>query len=211
MIEVLNRNPVDREEEIIHKEYELKANRLYRRTDKGKRWVVPKKSRRETVTCHHNDIGHFGLDKTLSFIQSKYWFPNMRKYVKRFIDCCLPCLYNKTPSGKQSGLLNVIDKIAMPMDTLHLDHLGPFVNSSQKNKYSIVDGFTNIVYMKAVKSTKVEPVINFMTEIFNIFGVPRRIICDRGSCFASEKFTEFCNGLNLKRILNATATPRANG
>lgn len=137
----------------------------------------------------------------------------MRKYVKRFIDCCLPCAYNKVPSGKKSGLLNIIEKIATPMDTLHIDHLGPFVMSSKRNSYLIVavDGYTKFVFMKPVRNAKIGPVINFMTEIFNIFGSSRRIICDRGSCFTSKEFTKFCDDLNIKRILNATATPRANG
>lgn len=41
-------------------------------------------------------------------------------------------------------------------------------------------------------------------------GVPRRIITDRGSCYTSKQFEDFCKELNVKHVLNATATQRAN-
>ena len=99
------------------------------------------------------------------------------------------------------------------MDTLHLDHLGPFVTSVKKNAYLIiaVDGFTKFVFMKAVSNTKTAPVINFLNGIVEMFGVPRRIVCDRGTAFTSKIFTEYCTKYNIKRVLCATSTPRANG
>lgn len=99
------------------------------------------------------------------------------------------------------------------MDTLHIDHLGPFVMSVRKNAYLvvIVDAFTKFVFLKAVANTKTQPVLRYLEEIIELFGVPRRIICDRGTAFTSKSFTSFCQDLNIKRVLCATATPRANG
>lgn len=65
--------------------------------------------------------------------------------------------------------------------------------------------------MKAVQSTKTRPIIFFLQSIIENFGVPRRVISDRGSCFTSKQFQEYCVELNIKHVLNATATPRANG
>lgn len=120
--------------------------------------------------------------------------PRMKKYIRRYISCCLACLYNKTPGGKQPGFLHPIEKFDVPMHTMHLDHLGPFVPSRRKNTYIItaIDGFTKFLFLKAVRSTKVGPVLRFLDEIFDTFGVARRIVCDRGSCFTSKKFAEYC-------------------
>lgn len=74
-----------------------------------------------------------------------------------------------------------------------------------------IDGFTKFVFIKAVRNTKVGPVMQFLDEIIDTFGVPLRIICDRGSCFTSKRFENYCNELNIKVNFNATATPRANG
>jgi hypothetical protein len=82
-------------------------------------------------------------------------------------------MYNKEPTGKQPGFLHVIPKLDVPLHTMHIDHLGPFVPSTRKNAYLIVaiDGFTKFAFLKAVRSTKVGPVLHFLVEVFNMFGV----------------------------------------
>ncbi|KAJ8953799.1 hypothetical protein NQ318_006646 [Aromia moschata] len=67
------------------------------------------------------------------------------------------CLYNKESTGKQPGYLHPIEKFDTPMHTLHMDHLGPFVPSKRKNTHIItaIDGFTKFLFIKAVRSTKV--------------------------------------------------------
>lgn len=162
---------------------------------------------------YHDGAGHFAVDKTMEVISARYWFPSMRAYIKNYIKSCLGCLFNKVPSGKRPGKLNPIEKHEIPMDTLHIDHLGPFVTSIKKNAYLIVivDAFTKFVFLKAVPNTKTAPVTRYLREIIETFGVPRRIICDRGTAFTSKSFTDFCQDLGIKRVLCATATPRANG
>jgi hypothetical protein len=118
-----------------------------------------------------------------------------------------------TPTGKQPGLLHPIPKFDVPMHTLHIDHLGPFVLSSRRNDYLVVaiDGFTKFAFLKAVRNTKVGPVRKCLDDIFNLFGVARQIVCDRGSSFTSKCFNGYCERINMKVNYNATATPRANG
>ncbi|KAJ3653992.1 hypothetical protein Zmor_013208 [Zophobas morio] len=213
LIETLQRKPEDKEERDIHANYRLINNRLYKITNNGNKWVVPKTARRNVVSHFHDENGHLADMKTISAISASYWFPGMRRYVKKYISSCLPCLYNKDMGGKKPGYMHPIEKIAVPFDTLHVDHLGPFVKSKRKNAYLIVlvDAFTKFVFMKAVPSTKARLVVNFLNSMIDNFGVPRRIISDRGSCFTSKQFTEYCKTLNIKHVLNATATPRANG
>nr|CAH7750533.1 unnamed protein product [Callosobruchus chinensis] len=87
------------------------------------------------------------------------------------------------------------------------------VTSTKGNCYLLVVicAFTKFLFAKAVKSTQTKPVINFLESILRTFGVPRRIIADRGSAFTSTLFTNFTKELGVKLILNATTTPRANG
>lgn len=212
--EVLSQEPKTREEKDIHEKFQLKNNRVFRKTDEGLRWVVPKTARRLLTMINHDQKGHFSHEKTLSLMQKTYWFPAMRQYVKRYISTCLGCLYNKEPAGRRPGYLHPIEKIGTPLHTIHIDHLGPFVQSKKKNAYLIVavDAFTKYVFMKAVPNTKEIHVEKFLNEkIIAIFGVPKRIICDKGTCYTSKKFREFCERLGIKVVFNATATPRANG
>lgn len=123
---------------------------------------------------YHDAIGHFAVEKTLEAVGKWYWFPSMRQYIKNYIAACLPCMYNKKPCGKIPGSLHSIEKKNVPFDTLHLDHLGPFIKSKCGNSYLIVcvDAFTKFVFLKAVSCTKTAPVIKFLNEIIERFGVP---------------------------------------
>lgn len=103
--------------------------------------------------------------------------------------------------------------MAIPFRTLHLDHVGPFKCSVRKNTQilTLVDGFTKFCLLEAVRSTKTKYVIKTLMTVFAIFGVPTRIITDRGSAFTSHSFQAFCKEYGIKHVLNAVATPRANG
>lgn len=48
------------------------------------------------------------------------------------------------------------------------------------------------------------------SETILVLGTPTRLITDRGSCFTSSIFKSFMESTNVKHILNAVATPRAN-
>lgn len=197
----------------IKSNYKMKGGKLFRITSEGDRWVVPKGVRWQVVKQNHDDIGHFALDKTLEKIKSHYWFPKMRRFVKKYVSSCLECAYSKTAGGKKPGFLHPIKKINIPFDTVHLDHVGPFVRSSKGNMYILVliDAFTRYIYLKAVRNTKSSTSIRVLREYIGIFGVPRRIISDRGTSFTSESFKNFVSDKGIQHILNAVATPRANG
>lgn len=123
------------------------------------------------------------------------------------------CLYYKSSSGRKRGLLHPIEKVAIPFHTLHLDHVGPFVRSKGKNTQILVmvDGFTKFCILEPVRDTKTKWVIKALEQLFSLFGVPSRIISDRGTAFTSHRFGAFVRESGVKHILNAVATPRANG
>lgn len=197
----------------VRKNYKFKNGKLYRVTEKGDRWVVPKGVRWQIVKQNHDDIGHFSVDKTVEKVESMYWFPKLRRFVKRYVSSCLECAYSKSAGGKQAGFLHPIHKVEVPFDTVHIDHVGPFIRSTKGNMFILVmiDAFTRYIYLKPVRNTKTSTSIKVLREYFGIFGAPRRLISDRGTSFTSHGFKDFINEKGIKHILNAVATPRANG
>lgn len=211
--EVLSKDPTTDEEKNIYKNYALRDGRVYRITVKGLQWVLPKGMRQQVVRAAHDDMGHFGVEKTLNNLCKHYWFPRMRHYVEKYISCCVPCIFSKKPSGKKEGFLHPIPKKPEPFDRLHIDHYGPLPKSSKGNVHIIVvvEAFTKFTFLKPVKSTNTKYVINFLEEIFALYGNPRILVSDQGSAFTSHKFQVFCKQNQIKHVLNAVATPRANG
>lgn len=149
----------------------------------------------------------------MEILNRNYWFPKMRSFVKRHLASCPECLYQKDKGGAKGIELHPIEKIPIPFHTLNVDHIGPFVRSSRKNShvFVIIDAFTKFVFLKPVKDTSTKFVVRALNDIFVYFGVPFRIICDRAGSFTSRMFNNFCKDNDIKLVLNATATPRANG
>lgn len=193
--------------------YELLGNKVYRRTEHGRRWVVPKPCIWQIIKANHDDIGHFSLDKSLERIKDKYWFPNMKKIVSKYIKNCINCIYFKNLHGKKPGKLFPIPKYARPFHTLHIDHVGPFVKTTKNNThlFAVVDSFTKFVFISPVRNTTTRAVINELDNIFKIFGNPKRIVCDSGTAFTSTFFNNYCKGKSIRLHIIATAMPRGNG
>lgn len=210
--QVLEKNPTDEYERKIHENYKLSDNKVYRKVKDKYKWVVPRQMRRDIVRMCHDEMGHFSLEKTMDKVQESYWFPNMAPYIAKYIQNCIPCMFNKRKKGKKEGYLHPIDKVPVPFHTLHLDHLGPLPNSSgRKFVLAVIDAYTKFLLLCATKNTSVGPVNAFLKTIFSTYGVPTRVVSDKGSAFTSKAFAKFCEDYNIKHVQNAVATPRANG
>ncbi len=211
---ILEGKKVDSDTKHYFNEYMLKSNRVYKKMNEGPAlWVVPKDARWQICRLCHDDAGHQGVENTLKRVRNNYWFAGMRRFITKYIRACLHCSYYKHCPGKKQGALHPIEKVNIPFDTIHIDHLGPFETSPQGSKYLfvIVDAFTKFTIIEPVKNTRVKPVVRLLQAVMGLFGVPRRIISDRGSAFTSLCFKTFCDSYGVKHILNAVATPRANG
>lgn len=197
----------------IKKNYEIKNNRLYRKINDQLKWVVPKSARFQICKLNHDDIGHFSVEKTLAKIKKDFWFPKMRRFITKYVRSCIECAYSKEPSGPKEGLLHPIHKVDRPFDTVHIDHLGPFVKSGKGYSYLLVlvDSFTKFCLIKPLRNLKSRPTISTLEDIFSTFGYPNRLISDRGTSFTSQAFKTFCNDNKIRHILNAVSSPRANG
>ncbi|XP_017475626.1 PREDICTED: uncharacterized protein LOC108365916 [Rhagoletis zephyria] len=93
------------------------------------------------------------------------------------------------------------------------NHLGPFVKSRRDYEYVliIVDALTRYSVVVPTRSTKVKPVIDALNHLTLYFGLPQRIVTDRGTAFTSAAFGSFCGSNSIQHIKVAVRTPRSNG
>jgi hypothetical protein len=148
--------------EELHREYKYKNNRLYRRTLKGDRLVVPRAARWQIVKRYHDDVGHGGFDRCVKAIKEQYRFAKMTRFISKYCSSCLQCAYGKGNYGKREGQLHPIHKPDKPMDTVHIDHVGPFPKSRAGNSYvlTIIDSFTKYLVVKPRKTLRSAECIN---------------------------------------------------
>lgn len=137
----------------------------------------------------------------------------MTKFIKKYVTACIECAYSKNTPTSKEGLLHSIPKLEIPFYTLHIDHLGPFVRSKRGNSYLlvIIDSFTKFAFVRPVRNTKTQTCLRVLGDIFYTFKIPDRLISDRGTCFTSHAFKQYCLDKGIKHILNAVASPRSNG
>lgn len=156
---------------------------MYRELDGISRFLVPKPLRKGIVIMAHDMAGHRVLDQTLKKIQEHYWFSKMCKYVQMHIGGCLDCLVNKKPGGKQPGELHPIPPGKRPFAVVHLDNLGPFETSLKGNRFLLVliDNLTKYVLLFPTKSTHTQAAIRSLQKFVDQWGLPDRLITDRGT------------------------------
>lgn len=137
----------------------------------------------------------------------------MRQYVKKFINSCVQCCYNKSKGGKSEGELHVHDTNPVPFYRIHIDHLGHFPTSRSGSKYVILvtDSFTKFTILRATSSTKSSSVLKLLNEISSYFGLPKVIVTDRGTDFTSQMFETYCKKFDIKHVKVAVRMPQANG
>ncbi|KAF8794774.1 Transposon Ty3-I Gag-Pol polyprotein like [Argiope bruennichi] len=151
-----------------------------------KLFVMPKSMRKYLAVRFHDFAGHFGMEKVVQMIRKQFWFP--RKW-------------------------NSISPGSRPFEVIHMDFLGPFVTSTSRNTELLVfiDNMTKFVRLRPCSSCSTKNVLKYLDEFTNDFGCPRRIVTDRGSCFSSSLFEDYCKQFGIKHTLNSSQRPQANG
>lgn len=193
--------------------FELHDGVLYRRVANRRLLVIPRSMRKGIVIGAHDYGGHFSVDCTVTKIMADYWLAGLVRYVRQHITMCLDCLTHKKPLGKVAGLLHPIPPGRRPFQIIHVDHLGSFETSTAKNKFLlvIVDNLTKYVQLYPCKTTDGGGVVRILTKFCDQRGIPDRIVSDRGTCFTSRKFEQFCQAKGINHTLKSPRHPQANG
>ena len=199
-------------EESKTTDYTLTKGVLYKLVDDRELLLVPQDLQKQIVQLEHAK-GHFGITKTENLVKQQFYFPNMRKIVENVITNCVQCILSSKKSGKKEGLLNPIPKGDLPLDTYHIDFLGPLPSTNKNYKYifTVVDAFTKFLWIYPVKSTSAHDALQKLQLQQATFGNPSRIISDKGSAFTSTEFQKYCQEENIELYTITTGVPRGNG
>ena len=165
--------------------YVVRGELIFRENGGDIQLVVPKCLRFQITRRIHEENGHFATEKTEALIKRNYWFPNMRDTIEKVIRNCVGCILTNRKTGKLDGYLNPIPKGNVPLETYHIDHLGPLPSTKKRYRYIfvIIDAFSKFVWLFGTRSTGTIEVLDKLNKLTVIFGNPRRIISDRGSAF----------------------------
>lgn len=119
---------------------------------------------------YHDELGHFGLEKTYGTLDKIYWFPQMRTKIKSYIQKCI----SFSPGvGRPEGLLHSISKGNLPFQTIHIDHMGPLDRKLfvKQHILVVVDAFTKFTKLYATKTMASREAVEALKQYLQIIVV----------------------------------------
>ena len=159
--------------------------------------------------------GNSGKDKTLSCIKRFFYWPGLYKRVSHLIANCLDCqkIKQKRKVLNEGPLEKWTEIVPFPFQTVHIDHKGPINPPSNGNKRCLVviDSFSHYIQVYPVLSTSASETISALEKFFLTFGIPQKLVYDKGSAFMNAEFTNWTHELRITHAPRTAYSSWTNG
>jgi len=99
-----------------------------------------KKIKEEILKKNHNsvDVGHLGQYRMLELLKRTYWWPELKKDIKRYIQGCFKCQQNKVQHQRKAGELHLL-KISQGLwQEISIDIIGPLPKSNRMDVIVVI-------------------------------------------------------------------------
>ena len=135
---------------------------------------VPFTFRDEVIKTYHN-LNHCGYKATIKAICNKFYWKSIKHHVKTFL--CRDCIENKI------NRKNIVPpfRISIPggrFEKIHIDIVGPLLNTKIGNKYAltIIDRFTRYIVAAPIASIEADHVFDKLMSVWiQYFGLPMKL------------------------------------
>ena len=107
-----------------------------------------KRIREEILKENHNsvDVGHLGQHKMLELLKRMYWWPGLKKNVKKYIQGCFKCQQNKFQHQRKAGELHLLEIPQGSWQEISIDIIRPLPKLNGMDAIVvIVDRFTKMI------------------------------------------------------------------
>lgn len=156
--------------------------------------------------------GHPGIERTLLKLKERYYFPNMRTIVERYIKACDLCQRYKPTNLKPAGLLQT-PAPQQRFEVLAMDLFGPLPEGPNGERwiYLIEDTASRWVEIFPLVDATAEACSKVLIEeVFLRYGLPRRIVSDNGVQFVSAVMQKAMLAFDVHQSLTPLYHPEAN-
>ena len=156
--------------------------------------------------------GHLGKRKTYRKIIERFYRPELKKDVYKYVQTCDLCQKVKVTIKNRAELIPIL-----PTRTNQIvvtDFAGPFKTTVRGNRYLmiIVDCFGK--YLVSIPLPDKETTTSARAILENWFwtyGIPERVLSDRGKEFRSKLWDAMCELLDIERVNTTPWHPEGDG
>ncbi|XP_038683092.1 uncharacterized protein LOC119983499 [Tripterygium wilfordii] len=184
---------------------------------KDLRLCIPAGSIREFLIqeLHQGGLaGHFGIDKTLSLVEDRFYWPHLRRDVTKVVKQCRICQLNKGIKHN-TGLYTPLQVPDHPWEHLSLDFvLGlPTTAAGHDSIMVVVDRFSKMAHFCACNRTYDASRVAtlFLKDIVRLHGLPLSLVSDRDSKFVSYFWKTLWLKMGTKLKYSSAFHPQSDG
>jgi hypothetical protein len=177
----------------------------------NKWYVLSDLLKREFLKQNHDDsyVDHFEHERTLNLLKRKYFWNNMNKNIKKYVDSCSICHRVKFVKHKSHDLLQVLSISKSSRQNWTMNFITDLLFSKHRNIVydsilMIIDRYTKFsLYISSKKTWNVENLTNaLIDEIFIKFEKSIFIVTDRRFFFIFKFWSSLCYYLWIRLRYN---------
>lgn len=122
----------------------------------------------------HNDAGHPGIDRTISLLKDRFYWPGMNKAMEEWIKNCDRCIKRKTATNIRAPLVNIETTEALELDCIDYLTLEKSKGAFQHLIF-ITDHFTRSAQAIPTRNQTARTTAEAFYTFFNNYGTPKRL------------------------------------
>jgi hypothetical protein len=198
--------------------YFMEDGVLMRMTNDGPRVFVPAGALRELIISEHHDLriaGHLGGFKTVQYIQRRYYWPQMKHMVVKYIQSCEFCQRFKSNRQAPYGLLQPLPIAERRWDSVAMDFIVdlPLSSGGFNAVLTVVDRLSKMThFIPTTTNLTAEGAAQlFFDNIICVHGLPTSIISDRDPRFVSKFWETLWKLLGTKLNRSSAYHPESDG
>ncbi|KAI2644583.1 Transposon Tf2-11 polyprotein [Labeo rohita] len=177
---------------------------------------VPQAQRLSLLGAAHQSpgSGHPSSQRILSLLQTRYWWPSMRRDTIRYIQSCSVCAMSTSPRQLPTGKLEPLPIPQRPWSNIGVDFVTDLPAAEGNTCILVmVDRFSKMCKFFPLKGlpTALETAEHLFQQVFRHFGLPEEIVLDRGPRFISHVWKAFFKLLGVSVNLSSGYHPQTNG
>lgn len=163
--------------------------------------IFPKPDHINDIIRHaHEENLHGSIRSTVIKIQQVYYWPKMRLDVQNWVRSCIKCHAIKSTNYKLTPMMRNSRVPKNCLEGMSIDVKGPLPPSGkQRHQYIVVmiDLLSRYAFTRTLRSATSENIVQFMHEVFSLYGYPRFIIHDNAKQFVSNHFQQYLTSNNI--------------
>ena len=158
--------------------------------------------------------GHPGIQRTISLISQRYWWPGLREFIRNYVKGCATCQVTKAGTMKPRVPLFPItaQHALISFGVIALDLI---VDLPPSEGYDSILTITDHDCTKALLFFPCKQTITsqqvaalYAKHVFPHFRIPHWIISDRDTRFMSNFMTELCKQLDVTQNISTAYHPQ---